>query len=31
MHEVVIKTNGHNFRLVFHGLSLRELKETQSG
>jgi len=28
MHEVVIKTNGHNFRLVFHDLSLRQLKET---
>ena len=28
MHEIIIKTNGHNFRLVFHDLSVRELKET---
>jgi hypothetical protein len=28
MHEVIIKTNAHNFRLVFHDLSVRELKST---
>lgn len=28
MHEVVITTNGHNFRLVFHDLIVKELKET---
>ena len=24
MHEVLIETNGHNFHLVFHDLSVRE-------
>jgi hypothetical protein len=28
MHEVIIETNGHNFRLVFHDLSVRELQNT---
>ena len=27
MHEVLIETNGHNLRLIFHDLSVRELKE----
>jgi hypothetical protein len=27
MHEVLIETNGHNIRLVFHDLSVRELRE----
>lgn len=28
MHEIIIETNGHNLRLVFHDLCVRELKET---
>jgi hypothetical protein len=28
MHEVLIKTNGHNFRLLFHDLGIKELKQT---
>jgi len=28
MHEVAIETNGHNIRLVFHDLSVKELKES---
>jgi hypothetical protein len=27
MHEVLIETNGHNLRLIFHDLSVRELKD----
>ena len=29
MHEVLIETNGHNIGLIFHDLSVRELKESE--